>query len=79
MNRGKKKLSRRQLRQQESNRTRTWVIVILALSIVAIGMMAFWNRQPSGSRYTYTTASDIWYLEDSGMEIAAPVAAEETN
>ena len=52
------------------------MMVVLALSIAAIGLMALLNRLPSGSRYTYTTAKDIWYLEDSEMQIAAPVADE---
>ena len=74
MNRERKKSKK--FSGQEKNRARVCVIVVLALSIAAIGLMAFWNRQPSGSRYTYTTASDIWYLEDSEMAIAAPGAAD---
>ena len=78
MNRAQKKLSQRQIRRQQKNRARVCVLAVLALSIAAIGLMAFLNRLPSGSRYTYTTASDIWYLEDSEMQIAAP-GAEMTN
>ena len=73
MNR-KKREAREQYTQLDPNRARVCMIVVLALSIAAIGLMAFWNRQPSGSHYTYTTASDIWYLEDSDMQIAAPEA-----
>ena len=77
MNSGKKRLSKR----EPQGRARNWqgigVIALVVLCFAAIGFMAFMNRQPSGSRYTYTTASDIWYLEDSNVEIAAPEMAAE--
>ena len=77
MNREKKKRMQ-QLSRSEQKRARVCMIAVLALSIAAIGLMAFLNRQPAGSRYTYTTAEDIWYLENSEMQIAAP-AADATN
>ena len=76
MNRAQKKLSQRQIRRQQKNRARVCVLAVLALSIAAIGLMALLNRLPSGSRYTYTTAEDIWYLENAEMQIAAPEAGE---
>ena len=78
MNREKKRQSRKQRSQSERNYARVCMIAVLVLSIAAIGLMAFWNRQPSGSRYTYTTAKEIWYLEDAEMQIAAP-GADATN
>ena len=74
MNKGKKKLSQRKKGQNSKRNVRLGVIALLVLCFVAIGLMAFINRLPSGSRYTYTTASDIWYLENAEMEIAAPEA-----
>ena len=64
---------------QDWNWAQICMIAILVLSIAAIGLMAFWNRQPSGSRYTYTKVEDIWYLEESEMAIAAPSVAEDAN
>ena len=75
MNSGKKRLSKRQPHRRIKNWRGIGVIALLVLCFAAIGFMAFMNRQPSGSRYTYTTASDIWYLENSNLEIAAPQAA----
>ena len=74
MNRSKKRLSQEQSRGHIESRTWLGVLALVALCVAAIGLMAFLNRQPFGSRYTYTTASDIWYLEESGIEIAAPLA-----
>ena len=76
MNRGKERLSKKKPHKRIKNWQGIGAIALLVLCIAAIGLMAFLNRQPSGSRYTYTTASDIWYLKDSGMEIAAPQAAD---
>ena len=75
MNR-KKKWPRWLLSLRDKDGAWMCMAVVLALSIAAIGLMALLNRLPSGSRYTYTTAEDIWYLEDSEMQIAAPVADE---
>ena len=75
MNR-KKKQPRRTLNLRERDGAWVCMVVVLALSIAAIGLMALLNRLPSGSRYTYTTADDIWYLEDAEMQIAAPEAGE---
>ena len=74
MNKGKKKFSQKKNYRHSKRYTRLGVIALLVLCFVAIGLMAFLNRLPMGSRYTYTTASEIWYLENSGMEIAAPEA-----
>ena len=73
MNKRKKKLSRKQ-RERCGKRTLLGVIALVALCVAAIGLTAFFNRLPSGSKYTYTTARDIWYLSESEMEIAAPAA-----
>ena len=72
MNSGKKRLSKRKARGRIRNWRGIGVIALLVLCFAAIGLMAFLNRQPFGSRYTYTTASEIWYLEESDVEIAAP-------
>ena len=76
MNRGKERLSKKKPQLRMRNWWGIGVIALVVLCVTAIGLMAFLNRQPFGSRYTYTTASDIWYLEESGMEIAAPQAAD---
>lgn len=75
----KQKLTKRELLQRRQHRIQTATILLSVLCIAGIGLMAFLNRQPAGSRYTYTTGSDIWYVDDEGIEIAAPdVEAEET-
>ena len=73
---GKKKQPRWMINLRERDGAWVCMVVVLALGIAAIGLMAFLNRLPSGSRYTYTTAKDIWYLEESEMQIAAPAAGE---
>ena len=74
MNKGKQKFSQKRKSRHSKRNTRLGVIALLVLCFAAIGLMAFLNRLPFGSRYTYTKASDIWYLENAGMEIAAPEA-----
>jgi len=50
-----------------------------ALTLVCAGaimLMGAVNTAPTGSRYTYTTESDIWFVEDGQMEIDAALPQE---
>ena len=73
MSTAKTKAPRKRARLRDY-RTQLCVVLILVLGFAAIGLMAFLNRQPYGSHYSYITAEDIWYLSGQEMEIAAPAA-----
>lgn len=74
--RARKRLSKAQRRKQQ-RRMYITVAAIAATCVGAIALMAMVNSEPTGSRYTYTTKNDIWYVNGSEPEIAAAVAEPE--
>jgi len=75
MKKGLTKAERRRIKRQE----RLMKITVAAVSIGCIGALALMpllNSAERGSRYSATTADNIWYVEEGSMEIAA-VSREE--
>lgn len=80
MNMHKRRTSRRR-----AQRWATGVAIgLTALCVGGIALMPILNAEPVGGRYTYTTESDIWYVDEGNVEVAAaqpesaPPAAEAT-
>ena len=59
-------------RRRSQRRMRACAAALTLLCIVAVGTMAFVNRLPIGKDYTYTRGSDLWFVRDGEMAIAAP-------
>ena len=59
-------------RRRSQRRMRACAAALTLLCIVAVGTMAFVNRLPIGKDYTYTQESDLWFVRDGEMAIAAP-------
>lgn len=70
----KRKLTRTQRRRRQQHWTMAVVGGLVGLCICGIFLMSVANRETAGSRYTYTTTSDIWYVDSEGLEVAAAAA-----
>lgn len=72
----KKKMSRAQRKKQQQRYMYLGLAGLTAACVAAVMLMGMVNREASGSRYTYTTENDIWYLEEGEVQVAAPAAEE---
>ena len=69
-------MSRAQLKKRQQKYMYLGLAGLVAACIAAVMLMGMVNREAPGPRYTYTTESDIWYLQDGDVQVAAPVAEE---
>lgn len=74
MNTAKKKLTRAERKKQQQRRMYIGVAALAVLCVSGVAMMSMLNNEPAASRYTYTTESDIWYVDDGVVEVAAAQA-----
>ena len=67
----KKKMTRAERQHHRQRLVYITVAALTAASIGGIALMSICNSQPGGSRYTYTRESDIWYVCNGSVEVAA--------
>lgn len=61
-------------RRRSQRRMRSCAAALTLLCAAAVVTMAVVNRMPIGKDYTYTQGSDLWFVRDGEMAIAAPAA-----
>ena len=67
----KKRLTGKQIRKRRQNLMFLGLLVLTMACTGGFALMTLLNSEPSGSRYTYTTENDIWYVQGGEVAVAA--------
>ena len=65
----KKRLTGKQIRKRRQNLMFLGLLVLTMACTGGFALMTLLNSEPSGSRYTYTTENDIWYVENCSFAV----------